>query len=144
MLCLKAVLLQATFEDELIEDARAKRHSLTCEAVEIGSKVRKQYIAMLGCVPDHHKVCCFVPMFCRSQHCIAWLNVFPLMQSKAYRTILTHFSQRYPKIPKIESSFLATTCIAFDLMSINLKGGNDCTCCVTSGLQGLAIESLHG
>lgn len=45
-----------------------------------------------------------------------------LVQSKAYRTILTHFSQRYPKIPKIESSFLATTCIAFDLMSINLKG----------------------
>ena len=48
-------------------------------------------------------------------------DVFP-MQSKAYRTILTHFSQRYPKIPKIEKSFLATTCIAFDLMSINLKG----------------------
>ncbi|KAL3162088.1 hypothetical protein ABBQ38_009153 [Trebouxia sp. C0009 RCD-2024] len=70
---------EATFEDELIEDAKAKRHSLTCEAVEIGSK------------------------------------------SKAYRTILTHFSQRYPKIPKIESSFLATTCIAFDLMSINLQ-----------------------
>lgn len=34
-------VLQATFEDELIEDAKAKRHSLTCEAVEIGSKVSK-------------------------------------------------------------------------------------------------------
>jgi len=44
------------------------------------------------------------------------------VQSGAYRTILTHFSQRYPKIPKIEKSFLTTTCIAFDLMSINLKG----------------------
>ena len=32
---------QATFEDELIEDAKAKRHSLTCEAVEIGRKVRR-------------------------------------------------------------------------------------------------------
>lgn len=45
-----------------------------------------------------------------------------VVQSGAYRTILTHFSQRYPKIPKIEKSFLATTCIAFDLMSVNLKG----------------------
>ena len=44
------------------------------------------------------------------------------MQAGAYRTILTHFSQRYPKIPKIEKSFLASTCIAFDLMSINLQG----------------------
>lgn len=70
---------EATFEDELVEDALAKRHSLTCEAVQIGA------------------------------------------QSGAYRTILTHFSQRYPKIPKIDKSFLTTTCIAFDLMSINLK-----------------------
>ncbi|DBB10539.1 TPA: hypothetical protein ACH3X3_002076 [Trebouxia sp. C0006] len=70
---------EATFEDELVEDALAKRHSLTYEAVQIGA------------------------------------------QSGAYRTILTHFSQRYPKIPKIEKSFLTTTCIAFDLMSINLK-----------------------
>ena len=34
-------VLQATFEDELVEDAKQKRHSLTCEAVEIGSKVSK-------------------------------------------------------------------------------------------------------
>ena len=32
--------VQATFEDELVEDALAKRHSLTCEAVQIGAKVR--------------------------------------------------------------------------------------------------------
>lgn len=31
--------LQATFEDELIDDAKAKKHSLTCEAVEVGAKV---------------------------------------------------------------------------------------------------------
>lgn len=43
---LQSVVLQATFEDELIEDAKAKRHSLTCEAVEIGSKVRKCCSAM--------------------------------------------------------------------------------------------------
>lgn len=43
---LQSSVLQATFEDELIEDAKAKRHSLTCEAVEIGSKVRKCCSAM--------------------------------------------------------------------------------------------------
>ena len=43
---LQSFVLQATFEDELIEDAKAKRHSLTCEAVEIGSKVRKCCSAM--------------------------------------------------------------------------------------------------
>jgi ribonuclease Z len=40
----------------------------------------------------------------------------------AYRTILTHFSQRYPKIPVVDDSFQDSTCIAFDLMSVNLKG----------------------
>ncbi len=40
----------------------------------------------------------------------------------AYRTILTHFSQRYPKIPVIDDTFRASTCIAFDLMSVNLQG----------------------
>lgn len=43
-------------------------------------------------------------------------------QAGAYRTILTHFSQRYPKIPVVDQSFLESTCIAFDLMSVNLKG----------------------
>ena len=46
--------MQATFEDELIEDAKAKRHSLTCEAVEIGSKVSKYCIAMLRILFLHH------------------------------------------------------------------------------------------
>ncbi len=40
----------------------------------------------------------------------------------ARRTILSHFSQRYPKIPVIDSSFAASTCIAFDLMAVNLQG----------------------
>ena len=43
-------------------------------------------------------------------------------QAGAYRTVLTHFSQRYPKIPIVDSSFQESTCIAFDLMSVNLKG----------------------
>ena len=33
------VHVQATFEDDLIDDAKAKKHSLTCEAVEVGAKV---------------------------------------------------------------------------------------------------------
>ncbi|BDA45073.1 probable zinc phosphodiesterase ELAC protein 2 [Coccomyxa sp. Obi] len=42
-------------------------------------------------------------------------------EAGAYRTLLTHFSQRYPKIPVIDASFAASTCIAFDLMSVNLQ-----------------------
>ncbi len=42
--------------------------------------------------------------------------------ARAYRTLLSHFSQRYPKIPTIDASFAASTCIAFDLMSVNLQG----------------------
>jgi len=41
--------------------------------------------------------------------------------AKAYRTILTHFSQRYPKIPVIDETFTPSTCIAFDLMTFNLR-----------------------
>uniref|UniRef100_A0A1J3EY20 ribonuclease Z n=1 Tax=Noccaea caerulescens TaxID=107243 RepID=A0A1J3EY20_NOCCA len=37
-----------------------------------------------------------------------------------YRIILTHFSQRYPKIPVIDESHMHNTCIAFDMMSINM------------------------
>ena len=57
--------------------------------------------------------------------CIAALqvSVYFCLQAGAYRTILTHFSQRYPKIPKIDDSFSSSTCIAFDLMSVNLAGG---------------------
>ncbi|KAJ0639443.1 putative ribonuclease Z [Helianthus annuus] len=37
----------------------------------------------------------------------------------AYRIILTHFSQRYPKIPVFDESHMHKTCIAFDMMSVN-------------------------
>ena len=81
--------MQATFEStrkegsgeyEFEQEALAKRHSMTHEAVQTGK------------------------------------------QAGAYRTILSHFSQRYPKIPVVDASFLDSTCIAFDLMSVNLKG----------------------
>lgn len=38
----------------------------------------------------------------------------------AYRVILTHFSQRYPKIPALDEISMKKTCIAFDLMSVNI------------------------
>ena len=38
----------------------------------------------------------------------------------AYRTLLTHFSQRYPKIPVMDASFADSTAIAFDMMTLNL------------------------
>ena len=70
---------EATFEDGLIQEARAKKHSLVGEAVKVG------------------KV------------------------AGAYRTVLTHFSQRYPTIPVVSDEFEASTCIAFDLLSFNLQ-----------------------
>jgi ribonuclease Z len=48
-------------------------------------------------------------------------------RARAFRTILTHFSQRYPKIPAIGASFTASTCIAFDLLSVNLAGARAAT-----------------
>lgn len=73
-----AILLQATFEDGLLEEAIAKNHSTTTEAIEAGEA------------------------------------------AGAYRVILTHFSQRYPKIPVFDETHMYNTCIAFDLMSVNL------------------------
>ena len=37
-----------------------------------------------------------------------------------YRVILTHFSQRYPKIPILSDNYTSHACIAFDMMSVNL------------------------
>lgn len=55
--------LQATFEDSLLEEAQAKKHCTTREAVEAGAA------------------------------------------AGAFRTLLTHFSQRYPKIPVVDANF---------------------------------------
>ncbi|XP_066400748.1 tRNase Z TRZ3, mitochondrial [Miscanthus floridulus] len=69
---------EATFEDSMKDEAIARNHSTTKEAIEVGT--------LAG----------------------------------AYRIILTHFSQRYPKIPVIDEVDMEKTCIAFDLMSVNL------------------------
>ena len=62
----------------MVEEAIARNHSTTKEAVEMGDK------------------------------------------AGAYRIILTHFSQRYPKIPVFDESHMHKTCIAFDMMSVNI------------------------
>ena len=42
--------------------------------------------------------------------------------ARAARTLLTHFSQRYPKVPVLDPDFQATAAVAFDLMSVDLAG----------------------
>ncbi|KAG4978936.1 hypothetical protein AAZX31_13G337200 [Glycine max] len=69
---------EATFEDAMVEEAIARNHSTTNEAIEMGQS------------------------------------------ANAYRTILTHFSQRYPKIPVFDETHMHKTCIAFDMMSVNV------------------------
>ncbi|KAG9143324.1 hypothetical protein Leryth_018599 [Lithospermum erythrorhizon] len=69
---------EATFEDGMVEEAIARNHSTTQEAIDIGDS------------------------------------------AGVYRVILTHFSQRYPKIPVFDETHMHKTCIAFDLMSINM------------------------
>lgn len=69
---------EATFEDAMVDEAIARNHSTTKEAIEVGNS------------------------------------------AGVYRIILTHFSQRYPKIPVFDETHMHKTCIAFDLMSVNL------------------------
>lgn len=42
------------------------------------------------------------------------------VSAEVYRIFLTHFSQRYPQVPVFDSSYSDRTCIAFDMMSVNL------------------------
>lgn len=69
---------EATFEDGMAEEAIARNHSTTKEAIEVGES------------------------------------------ADAYRIILTHFSQRYPKIPVFDETHMHNTSIGFDMMSVNL------------------------
>ncbi|GAB4850232.1 tRNAse Z trz4, mitochondrial [Ancistrocladus abbreviatus] len=77
--CGATVLIhEATFEDGMVDEAVAKNHSTTKEAIEVGNA------------------------------------------AGVYRIILTHFSQRYPKIPVFDETHMHKTCIGFDMMSINM------------------------
>ena len=72
---------EATFETELEEHARQKRHSTVAEALDVAEHM------------------------------------------EAYRVILTHFSQRYPKVPQIETDKWASArvAVAFDHMTVGLQ-----------------------
>ncbi|KAF9101300.1 hypothetical protein BGX29_005816 [Mortierella sp. GBA35] len=73
------LLHEATFEDDMEEEAVKKRHSTTREAIMVGEGMEAQH------------------------------------------TLLTHFSQRYPKIPRFDSEDKSTIIgICFDLMSVKL------------------------
>ncbi|KAF9184264.1 hypothetical protein BGZ51_003462 [Haplosporangium sp. Z 767] len=73
------LLHEATFEDDMEEEALAKKHSTTQEAIMVGEGMEAKY------------------------------------------TLLTHFSQRYPKIPRFDSEGKSTVIgICFDLMSVRL------------------------
>ncbi|KAK3815639.1 MAG: beta-lactamase-like protein [Linnemannia elongata] len=71
------LLHEATFEDDMEEEALKKRHSTTKEAIMVGEGM------------------------------------------EAKHTLLTHFSQRYPKIPRFDADDKSTIIgICFDLMSV--------------------------
>jgi len=53
-------------------------------------------------------------------HCTTREAVQAGQKAMAFRTLLTHFSQRYPKIPVFGESFQSCTSIAFDMMRVNL------------------------
>lgn len=62
----------------MVDEAIARNHSTTKEAIEVGNS------------------------------------------AGVFRIILTHFSQRYPKIPVFDETHMHKTCIGFDMMSINI------------------------
>lgn len=67
---------EATFEDQLTNEAVEKNHATTTEAIQSASNMRAKFLMM------------------------------------------THFSQRYPKIPVFDEKYTETTGIAFDLMTV--------------------------
>ena len=54
------------------------------------------------------------------KHCTTKEAVEAGAAAGAYRTLLTHFSQRYPKVPVIDENFVHHVAIAFDLMTVRL------------------------
>lgn len=72
------IIHEATMDDDLVEDAAEKRHSTTSQAIEVGLKMKAEFI------------------------------------------ILTHFSQRYAKVPLFNDNFTSRVGIAFDNMRVRL------------------------
>ncbi|KAG2496087.1 hypothetical protein HYH03_005690 [Edaphochlamys debaryana] len=76
--CASLLVHEATFEESMGDEARAKKHSTTAEAVAVGEK------------------------------------------ALAYRTLLTHFSTRYPTLPELDLGPHPSVGVAMDLQSVNL------------------------
>ncbi|OQR99344.1 hypothetical protein ACHHYP_20309 [Achlya hypogyna] len=68
---------EATFEEGMVKEAKAKDHSTTDEAISVGLKANAKHI------------------------------------------LLTHFSQRYPKMPNVSAEALQRVMTALDLMSLS-------------------------
>ncbi|OMP05967.1 hypothetical protein COLO4_08423 [Corchorus olitorius] len=93
---------EATFEEGMDGEAIAKNHSTTKEAIEAtfeegmdGEAIAKNHSTTKEAIEVGDS-------------------------AAAYRIILAHFSQRYPKIPELDEISMQKTCIAFDFMSINI------------------------
>ena len=56
------------------------------------------------------------------QHCMTSEALEVGRRARAHWTALTHFSQRYPKVPAASTAYGSSTCIAFDLMTVDLAG----------------------
>jgi ribonuclease Z len=97
---------EATFEDAMADEAVAKYHSTTTEALSSGAEYASP--------PCRYRVCrCVVSSRSRTNNACA-------CRMGAEFVAMFHFSQRYPKIPVVESSAAEHMGIAFDLMSTPL------------------------
>ncbi len=115
---------EATFEDAMVAEAIAKRHSTIGEAIQVGTKCVQQCIRLCLSVIIQFMCPFFLTFACSTlliRPCFSWL-----LRMNAERILLTHFSQRYPKIPMLHEDGAPTgagtherrVCIAFDCMSV--------------------------
>lgn len=129
---------EATFEDEKADEALAKSHSTTGEAMRMATQVCRGEGAEErgegGVAVLLYRVGVTWPasslhVVHRHLASLTFRNTFPVpfpsppfptLQSGAYRTILTHFSTRYPTIPAFDGDARRDIGIAMDFMTVNL------------------------
>ena len=126
---------EATFEDEKADEALAKSHSTTGEAMRMATQVcrrgwgRRAGRGGRGCFTVAWWPASSIHVVHRHLASLTFRNTFPVpfpspafptLQSNAYRTILTHFSTRYPTIPAFDGGARRDIGIAMDFMTVNL------------------------